>query len=243
MVNVQFIGSGDAFGTGGRLQACIQLEGETGRVLLDCGTTSLVGLKRAGIDPSSIDVVVVSHLHGDHFGGLPFLFLDGQFSRRTRPLTIIGAAGTRDRLASAMAILYPGSEQVAQKYAIEHLELRNGESVSAGAVSVEAFPADRAAGAESHTIRAAFDSQRIAYTGDTAWNAAVPAGAADADLFIAEAYTAGKQVRHHLSYDDWLVDGRLKMARQTIVTHMGASVLDLPETVVPRAHDGLIVEL
>ena len=29
----------------------------------------------------------VSHLHGDHFGGLPFLILDGQFTRRARPLT------------------------------------------------------------------------------------------------------------------------------------------------------------
>jgi ribonuclease BN (tRNA processing enzyme) len=43
--------------------------------------------------------VFVSHLHGDHFGGLPFLILDGQFSGRTEPLTVAGPPGTADRLA------------------------------------------------------------------------------------------------------------------------------------------------
>ena len=79
------------FGSGGRYQACIHLRPAGGSpVLLDCGTTSLSALKRLGIDPGEIAAVFVSHLHGDHFGGLPFLILDGQFSRRTRPLTLVG---------------------------------------------------------------------------------------------------------------------------------------------------------
>ena len=57
------------------------LESEGHRWLLDCGATSLVALRGAGIDPSSIDAVFLSHLHGDHFGGVPFLVLDGQFRR------------------------------------------------------------------------------------------------------------------------------------------------------------------
>ncbi len=55
-------------------------------VLLDCGASSLVALKRLGLAPASIDVVVISHLHGDHFGGIPFLVLDQQFARRERPV-------------------------------------------------------------------------------------------------------------------------------------------------------------
>jgi ribonuclease BN (tRNA processing enzyme) len=38
----------------------------------------------SGPDPGEIAAVFVSHLHGDHFSGLPFLILDGQFSCRTR---------------------------------------------------------------------------------------------------------------------------------------------------------------
>jgi ribonuclease BN (tRNA processing enzyme) len=53
--------------------------------------------------------VLVSHLHGDHFGGLRFLMLDGQFSRRTRPLSIVGPPGIAARLADTMECLFPGS--------------------------------------------------------------------------------------------------------------------------------------
>ncbi len=87
-LTVQFVGAGDAFGSAGRFQACISLRGAATHVLLDCGASSLVALKRLGLDPGSVDVVLVSHLHGDHFGGLPFLVLDAQFGRRERPLLV-----------------------------------------------------------------------------------------------------------------------------------------------------------
>lgn len=82
-VQVRFLGSGDAFGSGGRLQTCFLLEGEKAPVLIDCGASALIAMKREGIDPSEIRWIVLSHLPGDHFGGIPFLILDGQFSRRT----------------------------------------------------------------------------------------------------------------------------------------------------------------
>src|SRR5215217_6003692 len=95
-VQVRFVGSGDAFGSGGRFQACILLHtpgDDSGDVLLDCGASSLVALKQQRHDPNQIGLVLVSHLHGDHFGGLPFLILDGQFTHRTRPLHVAGPAG------------------------------------------------------------------------------------------------------------------------------------------------------
>lgn len=50
-MRVRFLGSGDAFGSGGRLQTCILLESEGLRCLVDCGASSLIALKRAAIDP------------------------------------------------------------------------------------------------------------------------------------------------------------------------------------------------
>jgi ribonuclease BN (tRNA processing enzyme) len=61
-LRLRFLGSGDAFGSGGRLQTCLCLEGPGGRVLIDCGATALVAMKRAGIDPASVGSVLLSHL-------------------------------------------------------------------------------------------------------------------------------------------------------------------------------------
>jgi ribonuclease BN (tRNA processing enzyme) len=93
VMRVRFAGCGDAFGSGGRWQTCIHLAADGRAMLVDCGTTSLVALKAQGLDPSAVRAVAVTHLHGDHFGGLPFLILDGQFSRRTEPLLGGRAAG------------------------------------------------------------------------------------------------------------------------------------------------------
>ena len=80
---VTFAGSGDAFGSGGRLQACIAVQAAGHpTIVLDCGATSLAALKRERIEPNSVAAVIVSHLHVDHFGGVPLLILDGQFSGR-----------------------------------------------------------------------------------------------------------------------------------------------------------------
>jgi len=74
-------------------------------VLIDCGTSSLIGMKRHGMDPGEVGVVLLSHLHGDHFGGLPFLILDAQFSRRARPLLIAGPPGVRILSSAKMQTL------------------------------------------------------------------------------------------------------------------------------------------
>jgi len=104
-MEVRFVGSGDAFGSGGRFQTCIRLRGQEFTVLVDCGATSLTAMKAQDVDPGDVDAVVITHLHGDHFGGLPFLILDGQFARRTRPLTVLGPAGVGSRLEAAMEVM------------------------------------------------------------------------------------------------------------------------------------------
>src|SRR5215469_4321086 len=97
-----FLGSGDAFGSGGRLQTCILLRGGPTQLLMDCGSSSLIAMKRAGVQPADIGMVLLTHLHGDHFGGLPFLILDAQFSRREQPLVVAGPPGIEARIDASM---------------------------------------------------------------------------------------------------------------------------------------------
>src|SRR5688572_7283280 len=168
-IRLQFLGSGDAFGGGGRFQTCIMLSGAGEAVLLDCGASSLVALKRAGVDPGEIGVVAVSHLHGDHFGGLPFLVLDGQFSRRTRPLVIAGPPGTGARVEAAMEVFFPGSTRVARRFETGFVELVERHASRLGAVAVTPFAVVHESGAPSYALRVEYGGKIVAYSGDTEW--------------------------------------------------------------------------
>jgi ribonuclease BN (tRNA processing enzyme) len=244
-VTVTFAGSGDAFGSGGRYQACIHLRpGGASPVLLDCGATSLSALKRLELDPGEISAVFVTHLHGDHFGGLPFLILDGQFSRRTAPLAIAGPPGTAGRLTDTMECLFPGSSAVRRRFAVEITELSPGAASTVAGAEVRAWAADHQSGAPALLLRLGLAGKTIAYTGDTAWTGAIADLAAGADLLIAEAYCRDKNVPYHLSLADLNAHRGQLSARRVILTHMSADLLGgQQETFFEQARDGLTVAL
>jgi ribonuclease BN (tRNA processing enzyme) len=245
---VTFAGSGDAFGSGGRLQACIHLRGPDGAapVLLDCGATSLPALRRCGLDPAELAGVFVSHLHGDHVGGVPFLILNAQFSGRTSPLPVIGPRGTGRRLAGLMEAMFPGSSAVRRRFAVDVTELGPGQSVTAAGVRAEAFAADHPAGEDgpSLALRLTLAGRVIGYTGDTAWTGTLARVAAGTDLLIAEGYYRSKRVPYHLRHDD-LVEHRAELAsRRIVLTHMSDDVLDhLDEIAFETARDGMVLRV
>jgi ribonuclease BN (tRNA processing enzyme) len=243
-VTAQLVGAGDAFGTDGRFQACVSVWAPEGHALLDCGATSLVALKRLSIDPGSIDAVLVTHLHGDHFGGLPFLILDGQFSRRTRPLTIAGPPGLAVRLTATMEALYPGSSTVERRFQVQVVELPVRTETSVGPFRATAFAVDHASGAPSYALRLAAGGTTIACSGDTAWTDALLDAAAGADLFICEAYTYERAVRFHLPYAALREHRERLGCRRLLLTHPSPDLLahraDLADEL---AEDGQIVAL
>ena len=101
-MQVQFVGCGDAFGSGGRQNTCFHVTGNAVNCLIDCGASALPALKRYGIVRNDIDLILITHFHGDHFAGLPFFLLDAQFARRTRRLVIAGPEGIETKLPQVM---------------------------------------------------------------------------------------------------------------------------------------------
>jgi ribonuclease BN (tRNA processing enzyme) len=241
---ILFVGSGDAFGSGGRFQACILVTTDTFRVLLDCGATSLMALKHFGIDPGQIDAIVISHYHADHFGGIPLLILDGQFSRRDRPLAILGPGDVERRLVTAMEIAFPGSSTAARRFPVSFHELHTGTETKVGEASVLTLIADHTPGSDAVVVQLSIGERRIGYTGDTAWAASLPRLSEGADLLICEAYTWEKAVPYHLSYST-LSDRRRELApKRMVLTHLGPEMLaHLPESKEETAWDGLKIAL
>jgi ribonuclease BN (tRNA processing enzyme) len=244
LITVHFVGSGDAFGSGGRFQSCLLLRGAGDDVLVDCGATSLVAMKRAGIDPSRVRCVFLTHLHGDHFGGLPFLILDGQFSRRTMPLSIVGPPGVRGRVSAAMEVFFPGSSTIAQRFGIEFIELQERTPAVIGPATVTPYAVEHASGASANALRVEYGGKVIACSGDTEWTESLQDAARGADLFICEAYFFEKRIKYHLDYQTLRSQMSQLACRRIILTHMSDDMLGHTAEVGSEcAQDGTVVTL
>lgn len=239
-VTVNFLGTGDAFGSGGRLQTCIFIDLIKTGVMLDFGASSLIAMKQGGIDSSRIDTIILSHLHGDHFGGLPFLFLHEQFiSKRSKPIRIAGPPGHRKRITDAMETLFPGSSKIRHGFAVDFAELAQGTTTSIESLRVTPFPVPHASGSPSYALRVECGGQVISYSGDTEWTETLLEAAAGADLFICEAYFWEKKTKYHMDYRTLMEHRERLNCRRIILTHMSEDVLArLGEIEVEYARDG-----
>lgn len=243
-IQIQFLGSGDAFGSGARFQTCILVRGALGNMLIDCGASSLIAMKRSGIDPTEIGCVALSHLHGDHFGGIPFMILDGQFSRRERPLIVAGPPTVRERVEVSMEAFFPGSSKAARRFSVNFVELEDGKAGPVGPARVTPFAVEHASGAPAFALRVEYGDKVVAYSGDAAWTEALIDASRGADLFICEAYFFEKKVPYHLDYETLAVNRQRLDCRRIVLTHMSADMLARSaEVALECAEDGLTIEL
>jgi ribonuclease BN (tRNA processing enzyme) len=244
-MRVQFLGCGDAFGSGGRFNTCFHVSTAESVFLIDCGASSMIALRKFGVDPNAIASIFISHLHGDHFGGLPFLLLDAQLvSRRSAPLTIAGPPGLAERLGITMEALFPGSAAIERRFPLELIELAPGERRTVGGVTVTPHLVRHACGAPPFALRLESAGKVVAYSGDTEWTEALIPAAQNADLFIAEAYFHDKKIRHHLDWQSLAPHLPAIRPKRLILTHFSPDMLarigDLP---VEAAEDGKVVEV
>jgi ribonuclease BN (tRNA processing enzyme) len=247
-MRLTIVGSGDAFGSGGRFNTCFFLETAKGTLLVDCGASTLVALKAHRLDPDRIDGIVLSHLHGDHFGGLPFLLLDAQFlSRRERPLLIAGPPGARERIDQLLEVSFPRSTANKWRFSWKVLELEVGRSTDVLGHTVTTTEVAHYSGAPSTALVISDGDKRFAYSGDTEWVEALIGVADGADLFITECYGHRGDLSGHVTWE--VLKPRLGdlRARRIMLTHMSPSMLERVEEAraagVLIAEDGLVVEV
>src|SRR5260221_8675421 len=244
-MQLRFVGCGDAFGSGGRLNTCFHVTGERVNSLIDCGSSRLPALKRLGIARENIDLILITHFHGDHFAGLPFLLLDAQFSRRTRPLVIAGPEGIEMRLTQVMEALFENSSKTKQRFELSIVALSPQETRNFGAVKVTPFPVVHGdSGGPFLAYRVEAEGRVIAYSADTEWTETLIPLARDADLFIAEAYTYDKAVKNHLSLKTLETHLAEINPKRLILTHMSDDRLGrLHSLSHTAASDGMMIEI
>ena len=245
-LSLQFIGCGDAFGSGGRFNTCFHLTGERTNLLIDCGASSLIAMKKLGIDRNAIDTIVVTHFHADHFGGIPFFILDAQFfSKRREPLTIVGPIGLESWYERVMETAFPGSSQASQKFDLRLIEIAADETLEVGDIRVSAFQAIHGPpGGPYLAVRIEAEGRSVAYTGDTEWTPALIPAARDADLFIAEAYFRDRAIFTHLSLNTIEANLAELRPKRLVLTHMSDDMLHHPDRGrYETAEDGMTIAI
>jgi ribonuclease BN (tRNA processing enzyme) len=244
-MQLRFVGCGDALGSGGRSNTCFHVTGENVNFLIDCGASSLPAMKRLGIARDDIELILITHFHGDHFGGLPFFLLDAQFSRRSRPLVIAGPQGIEMRLAQLMEALFEHSSRTKQRFDLAVVALTPEESRTFGAVTVTPYPVVHGeSGGPFLAYRVEAEGRVISYSADTEWTEMLIPAARGADLFIAEAYYYDRIVKNHLSLKTLEAHLGEINAKRLILTHMSDDMLGRLGTLAyTAADDGMVVEL
>jgi ribonuclease BN (tRNA processing enzyme) len=244
VMRLQVLGCGDAFGSGGRFHSCFHVSGGSASVLIDCGASSLIAMRRFGVDPTSIRTVLISHLHGDPFGGLPFLLLDAQFvSRRTTPLTIAGPLTLSARLQALRETMFPGSPESDLGFPLDIVELEPQVTTQVNGVAVTAYPVRHPSGAPSYALQCQIEHQTLCYYGDTEWVPVLIEAARGADVFIAECYTFDRPVPFHTSWMTLREHLPAIGAKRVLLTHMSTDMLEQVWIEgAERAQDGMVLE-
>ena len=247
-MRLTIVGSGDAFGSGGRFNTCFWLETAKATLLVDCGASSPVALKAQNLDHGNVDGIVLSHLHGDHFGALPFLLLDAQLvARRERPLTIAGPPGSRARIEAALEIFFPRATSNRWRFPFDIVEIEVGKPTQILGHSVTTTEVVHQSGAPSTALRISDGEKLFAYSGDTTWTDALIGVADGADLFICECYGYAGVLKGHLSWEVLKPKLPSLRAKRIMLTHMNPSMLAKLEEARAAgamiAEDGMVIEI
>jgi ribonuclease BN (tRNA processing enzyme) len=245
-MQLQFVGCGDAFGSGGRFNTCFHLVGRNLNTLIDCGATSLVSMNKLAINRNEIETILITHFHADHIAGLPFFILEANYVlKRKTSLTIVGPPGLKSRYAALMETAFPGTQAMDWSYPLTLREFEIGKPNQVGHMRVTPSRVlhDERAG-PCLGLRIEAGGKVIAYSGDSQWTDSLIGVARNADLFICEAYTRDKPVATHMALS--LLERHLDQIRpkRLILTHMSNDMLarrgELP---FETAEDGMVVEI
>ena len=245
LTRVVFLGTGDAFSAGGRHQAAYLVESSETSFLLDCGPTALASLKRHGLAAEPIDSIFLSHLHGDHFAGLPFFFLEYMYIEpRQRPLRIVGPPGTEERVTGLYRNMYPDAAAEQLPFSLEFIEVRPEKRLSIDGVMVDPFRVPHLEQPISLAFEIRVGDRSILYSGDTGWTEDLVAHSQNVDLFICECSYFETRLPSHLDYPR-LAENRARFGAERIVlTHLGQEVLRRKNEIdMELAYDGLVVTL
>jgi ribonuclease BN (tRNA processing enzyme) len=245
-VTVTLLGTGDAFASFGRSQSGYLIDSPAGHILMEAGPGLLPALKSNGISPNSFDLLLISHLHGDHFAGLPFLILDYMWETpRKKLLTVAGPPKLEQRTWMLMRTMFPHFDLAKVKHKLKFVVLKPGSSTRLGKFKVSAIRSPHTTPDISLSLRIDGGGKTIVFSGDTGWNDELVELSAGADLFLCECtYYESDHLTFHLNYPLLAANRGKFNVRRMVLTHLGREVLNHADQIaLEMGYDGMKIEV
>ncbi len=244
-IEITFLGTGDAFSAGGRHQAAHFVRSPATSLLLDCAPTTLSSLKRNALPSKSIDRILLSHFHGDHFAGVPFFFLEYVYVEpRKDPFQIIGPPGVEERVMELYRAMYPDSASEQLPYPVQFIEAHPGQPLSFDGIQIKSFQVPHMNRSVSLGYELQIENRKLVYSGDTGWTEDLLRHTQDADLFLCECTFFETRLPTHLDYPRLAVNHQRFGAERIVLTHLGREVLRRQDEIeLEPARDGATVSI
>lgn len=219
-MEVTFLGSANAFASEGKYWSSFIVDK---KYQFDCPPTLLPQLKRLGIDLPEIEVIFITHAHGDHFVGLPFLLLEYTYiTPRTKDLYIVGPPGCEAWLEDFAGRVYPNIIKPAGYNRI-YIDAKPGETQHAAGLTFTSLPMNHVKEDDVQAMgyRVQIGDKTLAYTGDTMFAEEVVELGDGADVYVVDCtYTEGCGPQHMGMDDIKVVRERITPETTMILTHL-----------------------
>ncbi len=234
-LTITVLGSGDYCNHGGRAQQSLLLEQGGEGLLLDCGANTKGQMEKLSIGYDRFQRILLTHYHGDHFRGLPYMLaeLNNSPALLKAPLKIIGPGATKEHVEALTLAMGYG---VGEPEVVNYIDFPPaGYSDSFGAIT--AFPMQHRP--ESLGYRISAHGLTVAITGDTKWCENIPLLAQNADLLIIDV-NMRQGSGPHVSLEELMAHRAEISARHILAVHIADLGEDCP---IHQAEDGSIWQL
>ncbi|WP_291319435.1 MBL fold metallo-hydrolase [Desulfonatronospira sp.] len=219
-MKVLFCGVGEAFDetlSNTSIFVEVQEHGNVRKILLDCGFTAAPSFWRFAGDPLDLDALWISHLHGDHFLGLPQLLIRFSEHGRVKPLQISGVSGTSVAVKQSMELAYPGKWD-RLGFEVQFIEASPEETLHLGGIQALAIPVEHSVPCLGIKLHA--QDLSIFYTGDGRLAKHYWPKIEGCHLAVCEAFALEADVPGHSSVSRVTSMARQAGIRQTVLVHM-----------------------
>lgn len=218
------------------------------RILLEAGPTILCSMKRLGLSPAQLDLILISHLHGDHFGGLPYLILEYLWESPPRkPIVIAGPLHLEERVWRLFHTLFPGGSGDLEKLRrkLKFVVIEPGSKRRLGKIRLAAIRTPHMKREASLALRIELSSKVFVFSGDSGWTDDFFPFVAGADLFLCECtYFESQHLNFHMNYPTLTANRQRFDVKRMVLTHIGREVLaHASELGLEIASDGLELQI